>query len=74
MTTFTDNARRRMVYLDPLDCTRPEGVATLCRKLSGAEDNGHYNGRAIERWMVRFDGDGNRQVQRTILGALEHPV
>ena len=51
------------IYQDPLAQTRHEGRAKLV-KFQG--DAGVYDGRIIERWQVRFDGEGGT-FYRTIL-------
>lgn len=49
-----------MVYCDPITCLKPEGRATLIKKLQySCEQNG------LERWLVEFDSDGAR-VERLV--------
>ena len=42
------------IYQDPITELRPEGTARLIRKL-GHDDGGSFT---LERWIVRFEGDG----------------
>lgn len=40
-----------MIYAKPLTREEPEGEATLVEKMG--------EGRGVEMWMVRFDGDAD---------------
>ena len=50
------------IYQNPISCERPEGKAKLKRHIS--TDN--CGAMVIERWVVRFPGDCEMDVERDI--------
>ena len=54
-----------MIYQDPLTEKMPEGEATLLRRIGERQHDG-YDGCTLERWRVRFDGETEPEVERSI--------